>query len=203
MIGIVDYGMGNLGSVKRSFDRMGVSSVVSRDYLELGRCQKLILPGVGHFGAAVEQLKRTHLWDFLRERVEVKQTPILGICLGMQLMAKCSEEGDVDGFGWFDVEVSRFKVSDTLRFKIPHIGWNSLSVNSDNPLLCQIAEDDEFYFVHSYHLVSKGRDFEIATSRYDYNFVSVIGSGVVFGVQFHPEKSHRKGEVILRNFANI
>src|ERR1035437_2810474 len=188
MISIIDYGMGNLGSVKRKLDRIGVRSVITSNAEEIKNSDKIILPGVGHFTKAVSEIKRRGLWEPLSEQVLTAKKPILGICLGMQLMAKESEEGNSEGFGWFDANVIRFKVSDTTRFKIPHIGWNTINIMKDSPVLKNITPDSEFYFVHSYHIQCNDSKDILAESVYDYSFVSAIQKDNIFGVQFHPEK---------------
>lgn len=202
-VGIIDYGMGNLGSIKRSLDLIGVSSIISDKPKVLSGIDKLILPGVGHFGNAVKQLNEKNLFDFIREMVEIKKVPILGICLGMQLMAKFSEEGNMNGLGWIDATVVKFDIKDTLRYKIPHIGWHKLIKNEDSALVKDINPMDEFYFVHSYHMKVNSNKVVIAESKYEEIFTSAISSNNVFGVQFHPEKSHSQGDLLLRNFLKI
>jgi imidazole glycerol-phosphate synthase subunit HisH len=203
MIAIIDYGMGNLKSVKRKMDRIGVKSIITSDPEEIKKSDRIILPGVGHFARAVLEIKKRGLWDLLTEQVLTEKKLVLGICLGMQLMAKHSEEGDAEGFGWIDANVIRFKVSDTTRYKIPHMGWNTLMPVRDSSLFEKITLDSEFYFVHSYHVKCNNPDDILAETIYDYSFSSVIQEGNIFGVQFHPEKSHDAGELLLRNFANL
>ena len=200
MIGIINYGMGNLGSVKRKLDRIGISSKISDEPAELKIFSKLILPGVGHFANAVKELKIRGIWDTLYEEVLIKKKPILGICLGMQLMALHSEEGDIQGLGWFDAKVVHFHVSNKLIYKVPHIGWNTLSVKNGSLLLNGIPDNTGFYFVHSFHLITEQPQDIVAFTNYDYPFVSVVQKEHIFGVQFHPEKSHYEGEKLLRNF---
>lgn len=201
MIGIVDYGMGNLGSVKRKLQRIGSTAIISASASELGKCHKLILPGVGNFAAAVDEIKKRNLWSFLNEEALLRKKPILGICLGVQLMARHSEEGDCDGFGWIDADVVRFDVSDKLLYKVPHIGWNSVSVKHKNKLDTVIGVEDQFYFVHSYHLKCNDPADVWMTTTYDYEFVSAVCKDNVYGTQFHPEKSQDVGSRLLREFA--
>jgi len=203
LIAIVDYGMGNLGSVKKKLDRLRVKSVISSDANDIRRSSKIILPGVGHFGKAVQEIKKRGLWELLNEQVMVEKKPILGICLGMQLMAAYSEEGDAHGFGWFDAEVIRFKVTDTLKYKIPHMGWNSLEQKKESPLLKDHPADSQYYFVHSYHFKCNDPKDLLATTVYETEFVSVVQKGNIYGTQFHPEKSHDIGDALLRNFINL
>ena len=203
MIAIIDYGMGNLGSVRRKLDRIGVQSVITSDPEEIRNSEKLILPGVGHFGNAVHEIKSRGLWDVLNHQVLSEKKPILGICLGMQLMAKKSEEGDVAGFGWFDAEVIRFKVQDTLKFKVPHMGWNQVEQKKQSLLFENVNPCMSFYFVHSYHLVCDHQEDILNMTDYEYPFVSAIQKENLYGVQYHPEKSHDCGEQLLNNFAHL
>lgn len=200
MISIIDYGMGNLGSVKRKLDRIGAASVITYDPNQIRQSDLLILPGVGHFSNAVHELKTRRLWDILDNEVLVNKKPIMGICLGMQLMARHSEEGDADGFGWLDAEVVRFRITDTLTYKIPHSGWNQIYVKKPSPLFEEIIPEQEFYFVHGYHVICRDSSDILGETCYEYPFVSAVQKGNIFGVQFHPEKSHDAGELLLKNF---
>lgn len=200
---IVDYGTGNLNSVKRSMDRMRVNSVVSSDYRDIIDSDKIILPGVGHFGRAMSNLKELNLIETLNDAVLVKQKPILGICLGMELMAKSSEEGDADGLGWFDAEIIAFNVSDKNLYKVPHMGWNTIFIKKNSPLMKNIIESSEFYFVHSYHLKVNDESDILNETNYDFTFPSAIEKGNIFGVQYHPEKSHDAGAQLLKNFIEM
>jgi imidazole glycerol-phosphate synthase subunit HisH len=133
----------------------------------------------------------------------VRQIPILGICLGMQLFARHSQEGDSEGLGWIDADVTRFVVDDTLRFKVPQMGWNGVRVTRTSPLLEGVTEATEFYFVHAYHMVCRDSADVLCQTDYGYSFTSVVQRENVYGVQFHPEKSHDAGEVLLRNFLYV
>jgi len=203
MIAIINYGMGNLSSVKRKMDRIGVESIVTSNIEEISGSDKIILPGVGHFAKAVSEIKKRGLWQFLSDQVLVEKKLILGICLGMQLMAKSSEEGNEEGFGWFDARVIRLNVSDKIRFKIPHMGWNTINYLKDSSLFEQISLNSEFYFVHSYHVQCYNPVDILAETIYEYPFTSAVQKGNISGVQFHPEKSHDVGEQLLRNFVNL
>lgn len=200
---IVDYGMGNLNSVKRKLDRLSMNSIISSKATDLLEADKIILPGVGHFSTAMENLKQLNLIEPLQEIALNLKKPILGICLGMQLMAKFSQEGNVAGLGWFDAEVVRFKIADTLKYKIPHIGWNQISILKDSALMEGITELSEFYFVHAYHFRNNCREDVLNTTEYEYDFTSAIEKNNLFGVQYHPEKSHEVGEQLLLNFCNL
>jgi glutamine amidotransferase len=197
---IVDCGMGNLFSVKKKFKSLDEGVIVSSLPEDLNNADKIVLPGVGHFGMAIDNLKKLGLLDALNENVLVKKKPILGICLGMQLMAKSSEEGNVSGLGWLDAEVVRFKVSDKLKYKIPHIGWNQVQNQKDSLLTKGIPNDSEFYFIHSYHFKCNSTSDILHLTEYEYSFPSAIEKDNIFGVQYHPEKSHDIGITMLNNF---
>ena len=199
-VAIVDYGMGNLHSVRRKLDRIGVHAQLTSDPDEVLRADKLLLPGVGHFGKAMEHLTTLRLVPALQEAVVGRGTPILGICLGMQLFARGSEEGGAEGLGWIDADVVRFGVEDTLRYKVPHMGWNGVRVTRSSALLDGVTDQTEFYFVHAYHLVCRDAEATLGDTDYEYPFTSVVQRGNIYGVQFHPEKSHDAGEALLRNF---
>lgn len=200
---IVDYGMGNLNSIKKKLTRFKMNSIISSDPKEIQKSDKIILPGVGHFRKAMESLKNFNLIDVLNEEVLIKQKPILGICLGMQLMAKKSDEGNVDGLSWIDAEVVKFKIKDTLKYKIPHTGWNQIIITKQSILMKDIPDLSEFYFVHSYHLKTSNTRDILNETEFENPFVSAIEKGNIFGVQYHPEKSHDLGEILLKNFINI
>jgi glutamine amidotransferase len=200
---IVDYGMGNLNSVKRKLSRLNVNALISSDADDIRSADKIILPGVGHFKKAMESLRSLGLIDVLNKEVLMKKKPILGICLGMQLMSKKSEEGNVEGLGWLDADVVRFKVKDKLKYKIPHIGWNRILISKESKLMKNIPDLSEFYFVHSYHLSTNDKRDELNATEFEYRFVSAIEKENIFGVQYHPEKSHDVGELLLENFINL
>jgi len=202
-LAIVDYGMGNLNSVKKSLDRIGVSSIVSSDPKDIINAEKIILPGVGHFGKAMSNLKKLNLLETLNEAVLVKQKPILGICLGMELMAKEGEEGNAEGLGWIDAHIIKFNISDKIRSKVPHIGWNQIHIKKSSLLMNDIPDLSEFYFVHSYHLRINDQSDILNETQHDYFYPSAIERGNIFGVQYHPEKSHEVGAQLLSNFVRL
>jgi imidazole glycerol-phosphate synthase subunit HisH len=200
---ILDYGMGNLFSVKKKFNRLGIAAEISALPEDILSAERLVIPGVGHFRKAIENLKQRKLWDPLNEVALVKRIPVLGICLGMQLMARHSEEGDAAGLGWIDAEVIRFRITDKLKHKVPHMGWNSIRMNKPSALFEGVREDAEFYFVHSYHMQCYNDAEVLAYSNYEYDFVSSVEKDNIIGMQFHPEKSHDEGEKLLFNFAKL
>jgi len=205
-IAIVDAGIGNLRSVQKMFEKAGTRAVVTGDPETVLAAGKLVLPGVGHFGAAMRALEESGLGDALRATVLGRGTPILGICLGMQLFARSSEEGDVQGFGWVPSTVRRFQFPADLalreKLKIPNIGWRAVRPTRESPLFSGPGEH-RFYFVHSYHLVADHDATIIATGHYGQDFTAVIGYNNIWGVQFHPEKSHHFGLELLRRFAAL
>lgn len=203
MTGIIDYGMGNLGSVKRKLDLIGERSTISCLPEELGKCDHFILPGVGHFEMATAELRKRGLWDFLNDEVLVRKKPILGICLGMQLLAKHSEEGNASGFGWIDSNVIHFRIDNHIKFKVPHIGWNHVLLKKDSKLFQKVDLDTGFYFVHSFHMECKDPQDILTVTEYEHSFVSSVEKDNIMGVQFHPEKSHEPGVRLLKNFINL
>ncbi|PKP21018.1 MAG: imidazole glycerol phosphate synthase subunit HisH [Bacteroidetes bacterium HGW-Bacteroidetes-21] len=200
---ILDYGMGNLHSVKKKLEHIGVSTIISDNRKDIIKADKLILPGVGHFAMAMKNINSLDVIDTLLDFVFVSKKPILGVCLGMQIMSGFSEEGNAKGLNWIDAQVLLFKITDKLKFKIPHIGWNTLLKSKDSPLLNGIHEKDEFYFVHSYHVIPNDNNDILTETDYEYRFCSAFQKENIFGVQFHPEKSHTAGELLLRNFVNL
>lgn len=201
MIAIIDYGMGNLRSVQKAFDRLNIQAVTTSNKNEILNSKKIILPGVGHFKHGMENLKRLDLIGLLNTQVIENKVPILGICLGMQLLTKFSAEGNCAGLGWIDAETKVFKFnSENDQLKIPHMGWNTIHVKFDNNLLRGYKIDYPYYFVHSYY-VPYTNDSGMATTQYGISFSSIIFKDNIFGTQFHPEKSHHQGLQILKNFA--
>lgn len=200
---IINYGMGNLNSVKKMLDRLKADSVISSDAKDISESDKIILPGVGHFGKAMENLKNLNLLDALNEAVLNEKKPILGICLGMQLLANHSEEGSSEGLGWIEADVVKFDVSDKLKYKIPHMGWNQIQIKKKSPLMNGIADMSEFYFVHSYHVKVKNEADSLNETGFDYEFTSAVERENIFGVQYHPEKSHDAGRQLLKNFIEL
>jgi imidazole glycerol-phosphate synthase subunit HisH len=199
---IIDYGMGNIRSILNKISNSGLEGIVSDDVALIKKANKLILPGVGHFQNGMKNLKSRNLIDILNKKVLVDKTPILGICLGMQLMTKSSEEGNVEGLCWFNATTKKFQHND-IRYKVPHMGWNTLQKHKESILLKNIPENKSFYFVHSYHVVCHESADILTTTNYGYEFVSSIQKENLFGTQFHPEKSHEWGNLLLNNFLKI
>jgi imidazole glycerol-phosphate synthase subunit HisH len=200
VITIVDYNMGNLGSIRNMLKKIGHESEITSDPQRIASAAKLLLPGVGAFDAGMEGLERSALIPLLNARVLRDRVPILGICLGMHLMTRCSAEGRRRGLGWVDAEVVRFEPGHN-GLRVPHMGWNRVMASRLSPLTENLPEEPRFYFVHSYFVRCHQPDDVLFTTPYGSAFHSAFQHGNVFGVQFHPEKSHRFGMALLRNFA--
>ena len=202
MIMIVDYGMGNLGSMLNMFKRIGVEASIQSDPVNLSNAAKLILPGVGAFDAAMSCINsRSGLREVLDYKAMEEKIPVLGVCLGMQLLTKASEEGDIKGLGWIPSVTSRFPKLDG--FKVPHMGWNIARPVKQNPLVAGVGLDPRYYFVHSYYVRVENPDHSLMRASYGVEFDAAIGMDNIYGVQFHPEKSHRYGMSILKNFSEL
>lgn len=200
---IVDYGMGNLRSVFNKFKKTGIECLVSSKKEDIYSAEKIILPGVGHFKYGMKNLRELNLIETLNIKVINQKTPIFGICLGTQLFCSNSEEGNCEGLGWLDATVVRFKVTDRLKYKIPHIGWNDVKVKNSNSLDRDMCANEKFYFVHSYHLKCHEKADVWMTTEYDYEFVSAVHRENIYGTQFHPEKSHDAGVKLLQKFVEL
>ena len=192
--------MGNLRSVEKAFKRLEVNVEVTNDPQKIQQASKLVLPGVGHFKSGMENLEKLNLLEILHKKVLDEKTPILGICLGMQLFTKHSEEGDAKGLNWIDAETKKFNFDKNSSFKVPHIGWNTVKLQSDCPLFQGTNSNDSYYFVHSY-FVQCNEDKNLGgITDYGHSFDSCIYHENIIGVQFHPEKSHDAGIQLLKNF---
>lgn len=202
---IVDYGMGNLRSVHNKLKRIGCHAEISSDPSVISKAGKIILPGVGHFKNGMGMLKKYGLLEIINHKSLKEQIPILGICLGVQLFTKNSEEGNCEGLGWIDAETVRFEIpeSDKIKLKVPHVGWNSVSLVKDSVLFKNIDPAELFYFVHTYHLKCKDTSVILGNTHYSYEFASCVEQGNIFGVQFHPEKSQDAGCQMFKNFVAI
>ena len=202
MIGILDYGMGNLLSVYNAFDNFGVEVVFCKTPAELETVDKIIIPGVGAFKDCINKLKSENFIGTLNEQVLEKQKPTLGICLGMQIMAKKSfEGGEYEGLGWFDAEVIKLH-PETANFKIPNIGWDEVQYRNGFPLFKDISQNSDFYFVHSYYMKCASKSDIVANYNYSYDVTAAISKANIFATQFHPEKSQDNGLKVIENFIN-
>lgn len=202
MIVVVDYKTGNVGSLLNMLKKIGVSAVISQDASVVERATKLILPGIGAFDTGMKNLTGSGLLGIITEKVIEKKTPILGVCLGMQLFSEESEEGRLNGLNWIEGKVIKFNFQGG-NLKVPHMGWNTIVPTRSDVLFQDMPNDSRFYFVHSYHMVCKNQDNILATTNYGYDFASIVRKDNIIGVQFHPEKSHKFGMKLLKNFIEL
>jgi glutamine amidotransferase len=204
VIVIVDYGMGNLGSILNMLKKVGAPAKISGAAADIGAASKLVLPGVGAFDSAMRNLHEKGLRDVLNEAVLERRVPTIGLCLGMQLLTEGSEEGALPGLGWIPGETRRFHFNEELRsLKVPHMGWNTVARMPEQAIVRDLPEPSRFYFVHSYHVVLREAADAAAWTHYGYDFVSILQRGHIMGTQFHPEKSHKFGMRLLRTFAEM
>ena len=203
MIIVVNYGIGNLASVKNMLKKAGVTDVeISADAADLRRADKVILPGVGHFDNGMKKLRASGLFELLNEKVLGEKTPALGICLGAQMLTKGSEEGDAEGLGWIDAFCEKF---DTAKMEkplpVPNMGWAEVEEKKKSVLTRELPAEPRFYFTHSYHIVCHDPADALLTARYGFEYTAAIERENIYGTQFHPEKSHKFGMKLLSNFA--
>jgi len=207
MISIVDYGAGNLGSVANMLKHIGVENQIISTPAEIELATKILLPGVGSWDNGVSKLKESGLLEALNKRVLEDKVPVLGICLGMQLLFNSSEEGELSGLGWVPGKVVKFDFSPEQqqkeKLRIPHMGWNVVTSKKNTNLTQFNDEETRFYFVHSYHVTVDNEEHALMTCHYGYEFICAINSGHIWGVQFHPEKSHKFGMALMKNFSEL
>jgi len=205
MIVIIDYGLGNLGSIQNMLKRVGYREVlISKDPNEIDKAEKMILPGVGSFDNGMQKIYDSGLMATLNHQVLEKKKPILGICLGMQLLTNGSEEGKSKGLGWIDAETVKFSFNDDAKeLKIPHMGWNEISISKNHALCKNLPNPSKFYFVHSYYVKCNKIEEELMSCSYGIDFSCAIQKDNIMGVQFHPEKSHKFGMEIFKNFVEL
>lgn len=201
MITIVDYGMGNLGAVRNMFKRIGVPAAITGDPAEVARAEKILLPGVGAFDAAMKRINASGLREVLERKAQIERVPVLGICLGMQLLTRGSEEGTEPGLGWIAADTRRFPALPGL--KVPHMGWNLAQPTQPHPLTAELPPEPRFYFVHSFYVHVDDPHDSLLRTHYEVDFDAAIAHGNILGAQFHAEKSHRFGMKLLGNFARM
>lgn len=206
MIVIVDYGMGNLGSIYNMLRKIGKESIITSDKKEILNASKLILPGVGAFDNGMKGLEERDLIEVLTKKVIIEETPILGICLGMQLFTKKSEEGNLSGLGWIDANTVKFSSSyhNPINTRVPHMGWNTIDIMKDSRLFEGMNnQESRFYFVHSFYVEPDNVNDIAAITNYGIRFTSIIEHKNIYATQFHPEKSHKFGMKLLNNFSEF
>lgn len=204
MITVVDYGLGNVNAIINAYKRIHIDVKTAQTADELQGATKLILPGVGHFDYAMTQLNNSGMRNVLDKLVLKNKVPILGICVGMQIMGNRSEEGVEDGLGWINADVKKIDISKIIhQTKLPHMGWNGVNCKIKNELFNLIDKDALFYFLHSFYIKCVNDQEVAATTDYAGVFASSVKSDNIYGVQFHPEKSHHCGEILLHNFAKL
>ena len=197
---LVGYGLGNIQAFANIYHRLSIPVVIASNADQLLGAEKLILPGVGAFDWAMARLNESGMRARLDELVLHQKIPVLGVCVGMQMMANRSEEGEIPGLGWIDAEVVRFQLAQVSHAPLPHMGWNDVNFLSEDPLFVGISSP-RFYFLHSYHFLAHHDSQILATTDYGHSFTSIASSSHIYGVQFHPEKSHHWGVQLLKNFA--
>ncbi len=199
MIAIVDYGMGNLGSITKALEYVGGEVKLTSKPEDLVHADRIVLPGVGAFGDGMRELSLRGFLPVLEEEIQKKKKPLLGVCLGMQLLAYTSTEfGEHKGLGWIKSRVVR--LSSNSQLKVPHVGWNGVRFLKDHPMLTSIESESDFYFVHSYHMLCEDKDLVIGTVEYGEAITAIVAHDNIFATQFHPEKSQKVGLQILKNF---
>jgi glutamine amidotransferase len=203
MICIIDYGMGNLGSVFNMLKKINAQSCISQTVDDIRKAEKLILPGVGAFDSAIKRFDELGIREAIEEFVMDQKKPLLGICLGMQLLMECSEEGILHGLGFIKGKAYHFRKYLGPNFRIPHMGWNAVQSSNNSPLTNDLPSDCKFYFVHSYFVSVENESNSILKCSYGIEFDAGIQHNNIFGVQFHPEKSHNYGMKLLSNFASL
>lgn len=202
MVVIINYNLGNPQSIKNMLSYLGIESIISSSNVDISSSERLILPGVGHFRHGMEQLERLGLVDVLKREVLENNKPILGICLGMQLMTMHSEEGDLAGLGFIDAQTKNFDLQET-NLKVPHMGWNTVEFKKKSHMNTGLSINPRYYFVHSYFVDCANCEDIFCTTQYGREFVSGFQHQNIFGFQFHPEKSHKFGMELLANFCKF
>jgi glutamine amidotransferase len=204
MITIIDYGLGNIRAFVNVYERLNIKTHVAHCADDLKNATKLILPGVGAFDYAITQLNKSGMRDELEKQVLMNKIPVVGICVGMQILGRSSDEGVLPGLGWIDATVVKFDASKiTYETQLPHMGWNTIHPVKEHVLLSGFNNESRFYFLHSYYFVCNKVEDVISTTEYGINFASAICSNNIIGIQFHPEKSHSNGIQLLSNFAEL
>ncbi|WP_394210631.1 imidazole glycerol phosphate synthase subunit HisH [Enterovibrio calviensis] len=202
MIGIIDYGLGNIRAFGNIYKRLGIPYFYVQKPEQLTQATKLILPGVGSFDFAMEKLNNSGMRDALDDLVLNQKMPVIGICVGMQIMANSSEEGESAGLGWIDATVRKIVVDNHRKNPLPHMGWNTISVKKESSLFLKIEDNPQFYFLHSYYFDCADSE-RLAVANYSHDFNCIVSKDNIYGIQCHPEKSHHNGVTLLKNFGEV
>ena len=204
MITIIDYGLGNIRAFVNVYERLNIKTKIAHSAEDIKGAKKIVLPGVGAFDYAMSQLNASGMRNELEQQVLVNKVPVVGICVGMQMLAKSSDEGKLSGLGWIDGAVKLFDES-TIPYKtrLPHMGWNSIKPENNCQLLSGFNPQSRFYFLHSYYFVCNNEENIISTTEYGITYASAVNNDNIYGIQFHPEKSHSNGTQLLHNFAKL
>jgi imidazole glycerol-phosphate synthase subunit HisH len=203
MITIVNYGVGNLASIKNMLKKAGFDAVLATEKSEIEQASKLILPGIGAFDHCMSEFNKSGLREMVTKKALGDNTPLLGICVGLQMLMENSEEGVEPGLGWIKGKTIKFKKEALGDLKIPHMGWTNVQIVKDTPVTRDLGNEPRFYFVHSYYVQPEDQSDTMLTATYGYEFTAAVNRNNIFGAQFHPEKSHKYGMKILENFGRL
>jgi len=203
MITIIDYGVGNLASIKNMLKKAGFDSSLASDLATVEKATKIILPGIGAFDHCMQKFNASGLRPLVTKKVKEDKLPLLGICVGLQMLMENSEEGMEPGLGWIAGKTVKFKKEKLGDLKIPHMGWTDVSLSKSSPLTTDLPEQPRFYFVHSFYVQPSDSKDELLQAHYGYEFTAAVSRDNIFGVQFHPEKSHKYGMKLLENFSRL
>jgi glutamine amidotransferase len=203
MVAIIDYGVGNLTSILNMHRRLGIDAVITGDTDLIERADRLLIPGVGHFDTCMQNFSGSGLRPLVERRALEEKIPVLGICVGAQMMTRGSEEGSEKGLAWVNADTVRFRLNEDSGLKVPHMGWTDLKPEMASGLWAEMPEEPRFYFAHSYHFSFDSPEYVIGTADHGYDFVCAFRKENIYGVQFHPEKSHKYGMRLIANFAAL
>lgn len=203
MVAIIDYGVGNLTSILNMHRKLGIDAVITGDAAVIQEAESLLIPGVGHFDTCMQNFNSSGLRPLVEKRALEEKIPVLGICVGAQMMTRGSEEGKEKGLAWVNADTIKFRVDGTNSLKVPHMGWTDLQPKTGSGLWAEMPVEPRFYFAHSYHFSFDTAEYVTGTADYGYDFACAFRKENIYGVQFHPEKSHRYGMKLIANFAAL